>query len=122
LSECRAEQREHSAETRADEGSGVGCSARAETEAAAADGWHWVPDAVIAQWGEVLDIVQPGSRRCNCFTRTYSRYTKVLKTPESHLLLLRQGSQKPLLAASICLPCSYAYLALLSDMISRAKL
>ena len=40
------------------------------------DAFYWVPDAVVEQWGEVLDIVVPQSQRCNCFTRTYSRYTK----------------------------------------------
>ena len=39
--------------------------------------FFWVPDSVIEQWGEVLDIVVPSSQRCNCFTKTYSRYTKV---------------------------------------------
>ncbi|KAK9811898.1 hypothetical protein WJX72_012065 [[Myrmecia] bisecta] len=27
-------------------------------------------------WGEVFDIVTADSRRCNCFTKTYSRYSK----------------------------------------------
>ena len=52
-----------------DGGSEAGCSGQGE-------GFHWVPDAVIQQWGEVLDIVQPLSQRCNCFTKTYSSYIK----------------------------------------------
>jgi hypothetical protein len=40
--------------------------------------FFWVPDNVIEQWGEVLDIVVPSSQRCNCFTKTYTRYTKVV--------------------------------------------
>lgn len=39
--------------------------------------FFWVPDNVIEQWSEVLDIVVPSSQRCNCFTKTYTRYTKV---------------------------------------------
>ena len=39
-----------------------------------------VSQGVIRQSGWVLDIVTPTSRRCNCFTRKYSQYAKVLLT------------------------------------------
>ncbi|KAK9807411.1 hypothetical protein WJX73_001977 [Symbiochloris irregularis] len=49
-----------------------------------------VPEAVIRQAGMVFDIVTPQSRRCNCFTKTYSQYAKgsgsVLATQATHLL------------------------------------
>ena len=35
-----------------------------------------VPQSVIEQWGQSLDIVGPDSRRCNCFTKTYFRWVK----------------------------------------------
>ena len=35
-----------------------------------------VPESVIEQWGQSLDIVGPDSRRCNCFTKTYFRWVK----------------------------------------------
>ena len=38
---------------------------------------EYVPQNVIEQWGQSLDIVGPGSRRCNCFTKTYFRWVKV---------------------------------------------
>jgi hypothetical protein len=50
----------------------AGCAGEGEAEV----GFFWVPDNVIEQCGEVLDIVEPASQRSNCFTRTYSRYTK----------------------------------------------
>jgi hypothetical protein len=45
-----------------------------------ADAWaeFRVPPAVMAQSGVIIDIVTPGDRRCNCFTRTYSKYAKVM--------------------------------------------
>ncbi|EIE24809.1 S-adenosyl-L-methionine-dependent methyltransferase [Coccomyxa subellipsoidea C-169] len=48
----------------------------ATEESEAPEDFFWVPDNVIEQWGEVLDIVVPSSQRCNCFTKTYTRYTK----------------------------------------------
>ncbi|BDA49241.1 probable tRNA (cytosine(38)-C(5))-methyltransferase [Coccomyxa sp. Obi] len=48
----------------------------ASTSGDGQEDFFWVPDNVIEQWGEVLDIVVPSSQRCNCFTKTYSRYTK----------------------------------------------
>ena len=35
-----------------------------------------VPEGVIEQWGQSLDIVGPDSERCNCFTKTYFRWVK----------------------------------------------
>lgn len=49
----------------------------AEAACSAQEDFFWVPDNVIEQWREVLDIVVPSSQRCNCFTKTYTRYTKV---------------------------------------------
>ena len=59
-------------------GGGAGCSEQGKGGArqGARPGFHWVPDVVIQQWGEVLDIVQPLNQRCNCFTKTYSSYIK----------------------------------------------
>lgn len=52
------------------------------------DPWaqYRLPLAVLQQWGQALDVVSPASRRCNCFTRTYSRYTKVRRFPPASLL------------------------------------
>jgi hypothetical protein len=43
------------------------------------DPWaaYRLPESVLQGWGQALDIVTPESQRCNCFTKTYSRYTKV---------------------------------------------
>ena len=35
-----------------------------------------VPEGVIEQLGQSLDIVSPDSTRCNCFTKTYFRWVK----------------------------------------------
>eukprot|EP00884_Botryococcus_braunii_P002845 jgi/Botrbrau1/12561/Bobra.0169s0096.1 len=60
----------------------------------------WLPHTVLQQWGQALDIVSPASRRCNCFTKTYSRYTKgsgsVLATRNLHTLQFAE--QKEMLA------------------------
>ena len=40
------------------------------------NGAEYVPQNVIEQWGQSLDIVGPESRRCNCFTKTYFRWVK----------------------------------------------
>ena len=40
-----------------------------------------VPEGVIEQWGQSLDIVGPDSRRCNCFTKTYFRWVKARVQP-----------------------------------------
>ena len=37
---------------------------------------EYVPQSVIKQWGQSLDIVSPESKRCNCFTKTYFRWVK----------------------------------------------
>lgn len=54
-----------------------GSSSAGGRSGSAEDAFFWVPDNVIEHWGEVLDIVEPDSQRSNCFTKTYSRYTKV---------------------------------------------
>ncbi len=56
----------------------------AAEEPEAPEDFFWVPDNVIEQWGEVLDIVVPSSQRCNCFTKTYTRYTKVCALRHRH--------------------------------------
>ena len=40
-----------------------------------------VPESVIEQWGQSLDIVGPDTRRCNCFTKTYFRWVKASVRP-----------------------------------------
>lgn len=55
----------------------IGQAEGSASNAGEQEGFFWVPDNVIELWGEVLDIVVPSSQRCNCFTKTYSRYTKV---------------------------------------------
>lgn len=53
---------------------------RTDVAHAAEQGAHnkhpWVPQNVIEQWGQSLDIVTAQSRRCNCFTKTYFRWVK----------------------------------------------
>jgi len=46
--------------------------------------WDYVPADVIAKWGHVLDIVTPQSTVTNCFTKTYSRFAKVLVPRMQH--------------------------------------
>lgn len=36
----------------------------------------WVPDKVIAQSADVIDVVAPQSSRCCCFTKSYGSYNK----------------------------------------------
>lgn len=58
-------------------------SARAAGEAGCSvestnDPWqpYWVPDKVLEDRADVIDVVMPGSRKCNCFTKSYSQYAK----------------------------------------------
>ncbi|KAL6968101.1 C-5 cytosine-specific DNA methylase [Sarracenia purpurea var. burkii] len=37
---------------------------------------YFVPLSLIERWGNVMDIVYPGSKRCCCFTKSYYRYVK----------------------------------------------
>ena len=65
-------------------GLGNGMEGHRPDDAVAADeqaqgsssGVEWVPQNVIQQWGQSLDIVGPETKRCNCFTKTYFRWVK----------------------------------------------
>ncbi|CAD7704046.1 unnamed protein product [Ostreobium quekettii] len=56
------------------------------------DRWRMlrVPVKTLAQCGNVIDVVAAEGRRCNCFTKSYTRYAKgtgsVLATRNTHLL------------------------------------
>lgn len=52
---------------------------------------EWVPQNVMQQWGQSLDIVGPESKRCNCFTKTYFRWVKA----SSHHLAAAEPKQPP---------------------------
>lgn len=74
------------------------CTGSGEGGGAEEDPWaeYRLPLAVLQQWGQALDVVSPASRRCNCFTRTYSRYTKVRCSPSC------SSSQLPLSGTVNC--------------------
>lgn len=35
-----------------------------------------VPDSLIDRWGDAFDVVNPDSKRCCCFTKSYGRFVK----------------------------------------------
>ncbi|KAL8216859.1 hypothetical protein R6Q57_023696 [Mikania cordata] len=37
---------------------------------------YLVPSSLIERWGSAMDIVNPDSKRCCCFTKSYYRYVK----------------------------------------------
>lgn len=49
---------------------------------------YFVPSSLVKKWGNAMDIVFPGSKRCCCFTKSYYRFVKgtgsLLATDQMH--------------------------------------
>ncbi|CAI5498325.1 unnamed protein product [Closterium sp. Naga37s-1] len=76
------------------DGDGASMASASEAEAASAQSsaspWvpYCVPHDVRQRWGECFDIVTAASVRCNCFTKSYTKYAKGTGS-----VLLTQGAE-----------------------------